>query len=94
MVNEPLGHRTLLATIIIASSVALINLGRIAKGATKEGEASEVGEISQCPPPTAETAESQRSLPLAGKSFSMSLCCAERFSGDVFHHDAMEPLTV
>jgi drug/metabolite transporter (DMT)-like permease len=44
--NEPLGHRTLLATAIIVGSVAIINLARTSKGTLKEGEASEVAEIS------------------------------------------------
>jgi drug/metabolite transporter (DMT)-like permease len=44
--NEPLGYRTLLATVIIVSSVAMINLARTSKGAGKKGEVSGVAEIS------------------------------------------------
>jgi drug/metabolite transporter (DMT)-like permease len=45
LANEPLGQRTLIAAIIIVSSVAVINLARFSGGAIKEKKVSEVAEI-------------------------------------------------
>jgi len=44
--NEPIGYRTLLSAAIIVGSVALINLARSSHGEAKEGEASEVADVS------------------------------------------------